>query len=66
VSENFDIVHPYEADLSFLYGTIFIDDSDRSSIHMAKKQVKLNQSITVESILGSQFQVQSVVKLLFL
>jgi len=88
VSDNFEIVHPFEADLSFLYGTIFIDDASHSSIHsrnvcvfadgevdrsptgsgicgriaihMAKKQVELNQSITIESILGSQFQVKAI------
>src|SRR5882724_488400 len=77
------IVHPFEEDLSFLYGTIFTDapqsndaqsrnvcifaegEVDRSptgtgvsgrlAIHHARGEVKLNESIVIESIIGSRF-----------
>lgn len=81
VMENFKIEHPFEKELSFLYGTIFtgpaitrgIDsrnvcifaegEVDRSStgsgvsgrmaIHYAKGDLKIDQKMTIESILGS-------------
>ncbi len=85
ISENKDNVkHPFEEDLSFLYGTIFITKSDkfhsknvcvfaegevdrsptgsgvsgRAAIHYAKNEILLNESITIESILGSNFNVE--------
>lgn len=81
VIENFPIEHPFEKDLSFLYGTIFVGPAitpgidsrnvcifaegevDRSStgsgvagrmaIHHAKGDIKSDQKMTIESILGS-------------
>jgi trans-L-3-hydroxyproline dehydratase len=81
-----NIIHPFEDDLSFLYGIIFITKSneyhsknvcvfadgevDRSStgsgvsgraaIHYLKNEIKINESITIESILGSLFDVKVV------
>ena len=83
VMENRAIPHPFEEDLSFLYGTIFIgpaeqDDahsrnvcvfaegevdrcptgtgvSARLAIHFARGEVDINQSIIVESIIGTRF-----------
>jgi trans-L-3-hydroxyproline dehydratase len=77
------ITHPFEEDLSFLYGTIFIgppqsDDahsrnvcifaegevdrcptgtgvSARLAIHHARREIRLNEPITIESIIGSRF-----------
>ena len=84
-----DIVHPYEADLSFLYGTIFIDKSatahvdsknvcvfaegevdrcptgsgvsGRMAIHHARKELKIGDSMRIESITNSVFR-GSIVK----
>lgn len=33
IEQDKEVVHPYEKDLSFLYGTIFIDESTKSNIH---------------------------------
>jgi proline racemase len=83
VMENFEIKHPFEKDLNFLYGTIIIGPpedkfnhsrnvcifaegevdrsptgtgvSARMAIHFARKQVKVNEPITIESIIGSTF-----------
>jgi len=88
VARQFPIEHPFEADLSFLYGTIFIEPSEtegihsknvcifadgevdrsptgsgvsgRAAIHFAKEELALNQVITIESILGSQFSVEVI------
>jgi len=77
------IQHPFDADLSFLYGTMFIGPSllagansrqvcifsdgqvDRSpcgtgvsarlALEIARGRLKLNETYTVESILGTQF-----------
>ncbi len=77
------IPHPFEEDLSFLYGTIFIGppqaegahsrnvcifaegELDRSptgtgvsarlAIHHARSEIDLNESIIIESIIGSRF-----------
>jgi len=77
------ISHPFEEDLSFLYGTIFIGppqgpdahsrnvcifaegEVDRSptgtgvsarlAIHHARGEIRLNEPITIESIIGSCF-----------
>jgi trans-L-3-hydroxyproline dehydratase len=82
------IKHPFEEDLSFLYGTIFTGppldtthhsrnvcifadgELDRSStgsgvsaraaLHFAKGDVKLNERITIESIVGSTMSVRVV------
>jgi trans-L-3-hydroxyproline dehydratase len=79
-----NILHPYEDDLSFLYGTIFIGESpnpavdsrnvcifaegevDRSptgsgvagrmAIHHARKELKVGESMQIESITGSVFK----------
>ena len=86
VMEKFPISHPYEPDLSFLYGTIFtgapldpnhhsrnvcifaegeVDRSAtgsgvsaRAALHYAKGELKMNESITIESILGSTMEVK--------
>ena len=75
--------HPSQEDLSFLYGTIFIDESDadgvhsrnvcvfadgeldrsptgsgvsaRLAIHHAREEVAVEESVTIESILGTAF-----------
>ena len=93
VASSFPITHPYEADLSFLYGVIFIEPSEkkdihsrnvcifadgevdrsptgsgvsgRAAIHFAKAELELNQAITVESILGSQFVVEVIKQVKF-
>ncbi len=77
------INHPFEEDLGFLYGTIFIDEpqqpgshsrnvcifadgevdrsptgtgvSGRLAIHHARGEIKLNEEIVIESIVGSKF-----------
>lgn len=83
------INHPFEKDLSFLYGTIFIGGpvsegidsrnvcifadgevdrcptgsgvSGRMSIHFLRKEIKIGEIMTIESITGSVFK-GSVVK----
>jgi len=85
VMADFSIKHPFEDELSFLYGTIFtgravdprhhsrnvcvfadgeVDRSPtgtgvsaRAALHHAKGELKLNQRITIESILGSTMTV---------
>ncbi len=85
VSENFSVKHPFEKDLSFLYGTIFtgkaqeaahhsrnvcvfadgeVDRSStgsgvsaRAALHHAKGELKLNETIVIESITGSTMSV---------
>lgn len=92
-SQCFPIKHPFEPDLSFLYGTIFIDStqtphvhsknvcvfadgevdrsptgsgvSGRAAIHVAKQELMLDQTITIESILGSKFSVEAIEKVKF-
>jgi trans-L-3-hydroxyproline dehydratase len=84
VMENAPPRHPFEEDLSFLYGTIFfglpenaknhsrnvcifaegeLDRSPtgtgvsaRAALHYARKEIGLNQSFVVESILGTCFR----------
>ncbi|MFA9273859.1 MAG: proline racemase family protein [Candidatus Aquirickettsiella gammari] len=79
------VVHPYEDDLSFLYGTIFSAPAEEPGVHSrnvcifaegeldrsptgsgvsgqaailhARGMLGIGQEITIESILGSQFQV---------
>jgi trans-L-3-hydroxyproline dehydratase len=88
VMDKFEIKHPFEDDLSFLYGTIFtgkafdprnhsrnvcifaegeVDRSPtgsgvsaRAALHYAKGELKLNEIITVESILGSTMNVEVI------
>jgi proline racemase len=88
VAARFETKHPFEPDLSFLYGTIFtapahepahhsrnvcifadgeLDRSPtgsgvsaRAALHYAKGELKLNQRMTIESILGSTMTVQAV------
>lgn len=93
IIKKMPIQHPFEADLSFLYGVIFVQENpknmlsndnihsrnvcifadgelDRSptgsgvsgkiALHVAKSEVPLQQSIIIESILGSQFKVQAI------
>jgi proline racemase len=83
IMETRDIPHPFEEDLGFLYGTIFIGPAEsktahsrnvcifaegevdrsptgtgvsgRLAIHHARAEVSLNQSITIESIIGTRF-----------
>ncbi len=83
VMQSRTIEHPFEKDLGFLYGTIFVDElqdpkshsrnvcifadgevdrsptgtgvSGRLAIHYARGEVKFNESIVIESIIGSKF-----------
>lgn len=83
IMKDRQIEHPYEKDLNFLYGTIFIDASpnkqvdsrnvcifaegevDRSptgtgvsarmAIHYERRDIGINQPMTIESIIGSRF-----------
>jgi len=83
ITETRRIPHPFEEDLSFLYGTIFIGQpesevahsrnvcifaegevdrsptgtgvSGRLAIHHARREIGLNQPITIESIIGTCF-----------
>lgn len=83
VTENFKIQHPFDNDLSFLYGTIFyggplsdnahsrnvcvfaegeVDRSPtgtgvsaRMALHFFKNEVKLNEPMIIESIIGTKF-----------
>lgn len=85
VMASIDVVHPFESDLSFLYGTIFSAPSEKLDVHSrnvcifadgeldrsptgsgvsgqaailhARGQLEIGQALTIESILGSQFQV---------
>lgn len=86
VMDNFPIKHPFEEDLSFLYGTIFtgtphdnnnhsrnvcvfadgeVDRSStgsgvsaRAALHFAKGELKIGETITIESILGTTMTVK--------
>ena len=85
VSEQYEAKHPFEEDLSFLYGTIFTGKSyeghhsrnvcvfadgevdrsttgsgvsGRAAIHYAKGELKLNEPITIESIIGTVMDVE--------
>ena len=83
IMNNRPIIHPFEQDLGFLYGTIFVGPpsqegshsqnvcifaegevdrsptgtgvSGRLAIHYERGEIKLNESIVVESIIGSKF-----------
>ena len=84
VMDNRSISHPFEEDLGFLYGTIFIGSphstdshssnvcifadgevdrsptgtgvSARLALHYARREIDIDQSIIIESIIGSQFK----------
>ena len=84
IMKNYEIKHPFEKDLSFLYGTIFYGKSHNSSsdnrnvcifaegevdrsptgtgvsgrvaLEYAKGNLSLNQSMVIESILGTKFK----------
>lgn len=86
VRQQYPTRHPFEKDLNELYGTIFVDSSNRekvhsknvcvfadgevdrsptgsgvsgrAAIHFAKNQLELNQTITIESIVSTDFQVK--------
>src|SRR5262249_19171758 len=87
------IEHPFEQDLSFLYGTIFTGPaqqaghhsrnvcifadgeldrsptgsgvSARAALHHARGELRLNERIEIESILGSTMSVQAVERIEF-
>jgi len=86
VSENFEIKHPFEDDLGFLYGTIFTGNacergnhsrnvcifadgeldrsptgsgvSARAAIHYSRSELEKDETITIESILGTTMDVR--------
>ena len=86
VMQDFEIAHPFETDLSFLYGTIFTGPameeghhsrnvcifadgeldrsatgsgvSARAALHQAKGELRVNEPIVIESILGSTMTVE--------
>ena len=86
VMRDFEIAHPFEKDLSFLYGTIFTGPamseghhsrnvcifadgeldrsatgsgvSARAALHYAKGELRVNEPIVIESILGSTMTVE--------
>lgn len=93
VMKKIAVQHPFEDDLSFLYGVIFVQENEKNTslttevhsrnicifadgeldrsptgsgvsgriaLHVAKAEVPLQQSIIIESILGSQFTVQAI------
>lgn len=88
VMAHFPIEHPFESDLSFLYGTIFTGPavmpghhsrnvcvfaegevdrsatgtgvSARAALHHARGELRLNEQITIESILGSTMSVRAI------
>ena len=87
LAQAIDVSHPYETDLSFLYGVIFtglpleahhhsrnvcifaegeVDRSAtgsgvsaRAALHYARGDLQLNQTIIIESILGSTMSVKA-------
>lgn len=88
IARTAHLEHPFEKDLSFLYGTIFVGppadpnhhsrnvcvfaqgEVDRSptgtgvsarvAIHLARDEIALDETITVESIVGSTFTGRAV------
>lgn len=88
VMSQFSIIHPFEEDLSFLYGTIFTSPpmdsthhsrnvcvfadgeldrsatgsgvSARAALHHSKGELRVNEKISIESILGSTMSVKVV------
>jgi len=91
MNEKQNVKHPFEEDLSFLYGVIFISQSQsvhsknvcvfadgevdrsptgsgvsgRAAIEYKKKHIDKDESITIESILSSKFDVKVVKELKF-
>ncbi|MEM7306011.1 MAG: proline racemase family protein [Planctomycetota bacterium] len=92
VMENIEIVHPEgDADLNFLYGTIFVERraegpvhsrnvcvfadgevdrsptgtgvSGRAAVHHARGELALRERITIESLIGTPFDVEAVEEL---
>lgn len=87
------IKHPFDDELSFLYGTIFIDEpqdsnshsrnvcvfadgevdrsptgtgvSGRLAIHYTRSEIGINDSLTIESIIGTKFEGKVVEKTKF-
>lgn len=83
IVKKVNIEHPFNDDLSFLYGTIFMDEpedsnshsrnvcvfadgevdrsptgtgvSGRLAIHYARGEIKINEPIIIESIIGTKF-----------
>ena len=83
IMQNRPIIHPFEEDMGFLYGTIFVGPptqsgshsqnvcifaegevdrsptgtgvSGRLAIHHRRGEIKINESIIIESIIGSKF-----------
>jgi proline racemase len=88
VMDTIPIEHPFEKDLSFLYGTIFVGPahhssshsrnvcifaegeldrsptgsgvSARAALHHAKGELRLNETIQIESLLGSTMTVKAI------
>jgi trans-L-3-hydroxyproline dehydratase len=84
IEKKNNIKHPFEEDLSFLYGVIFITKSDkyhsknvcvfangevdrsptgsgvsgRAAIEYLRKNISIGEEITIESILGTTFNVK--------
>ncbi|MCP4551557.1 MAG: proline racemase family protein [Bacteroidetes bacterium] len=93
VMDNFEIKHPFENELSFLYGTIFtgkamdpknhsrnvcvfaegeVDRSPtgtgisaRAAIHYLNKEINIGETIRIESILDTCFEVKVVETTIF-
>ncbi|MDW7739437.1 MAG: proline racemase family protein [Bacillota bacterium] len=93
VMDRRKVVHPFEEDLSFLYGVIFVGKayekenhsrnvcifadgevdrsptgtgvSARTALQLARNELKVGESFTVESILGTCFKGEAVEKLKF-
>ena len=87
IMESRSIIHPFDEDMGFLYGTIFtgkalgkadsrnvcifaegeVDRSPtgtgvsaRAALHYAKGELKLNEEMVIESIIGTRFSVKAV------
>jgi len=93
IIDKMEIKHPFENDLSFLYGTIFIGKADdktnhsknicvfangevdrsatgsgvsaRAALHFAKGEIKIGESIRIESILNSTMDVEVLKETMF-
>lgn len=93
IMEMFPVIHPYEEDLNFLYGTIFygaplnaeadsrnvcifaegeVDRSPtgtgvsaRMALHFDKGEIKINEKMIIESIIGTKFTGKAVRKTKF-
>ncbi|KAA3618793.1 MAG: proline racemase [Calditrichaeota bacterium] len=93
IMQERETIHPFEKDLNFLYGTIFVGDAEnshnhsrnvcifadgevdrsptgtgvsaRAALHYFKGQIGLNEKITIESIIGSSFDVRALEEVKF-